>query len=169
MKKLIIVLGCTVLIYGCCNVENSGKLSGEIKAEIDSLLSYWHKDVADANFESYFGFMDSTSVFIGTDAAETWTKKEFQTFCKPYFDKENTWTFKALERNIYLSQSEEVAWFDEILDTWMGLCRGSGVLELSNSKWKLKHYVLSVTVPNQDIKEVIKAKYNNDSVFMSGF
>ncbi len=46
-------------------------------------------------------------------------------------------------------------WFDETLDTWMGVCRGSGVLINKNGKWLIKQYVLSLTVPNEKMKEVI--------------
>ena len=46
--------------------------------------------------------------------------------------------------------------FDELLDTWMGVCRGSGVIELVDKKLKIKHYVLSLTIPNDIIDDVIK-------------
>ena len=26
-------------------------------------------------------------------------------------------------------------WFDELLDTWMGICRGSGVIIMENKEW----------------------------------
>ena len=40
----------------------------------------------------------------------------------------------------------------------MKICRGSGVLEKINGKWKIKQYVLSMTIPNDNIDEVIKIK-----------
>jgi hypothetical protein len=57
-----------------------------------------------------------------------------------------------------------MAWFDEVLDTWMGLSRGSGVIILTSDGWKIKHYVLSVTVPNEDIKAVIEAKKETEKI-----
>ena len=111
--------------------------------------------------------MDSISVFVGTDAGEVWTKKQFKTFSKPYFDKGKAWDFTAIDRNIYIDESGKIVWFDELLNTWMGICRGSGVLKKINNQWKIKHYVLSVTVPNDDIDKVIKAKQRNDSLFIS--
>ena len=40
-----------------------------------------------------------------------------------------------------------------------GLCAGkSGVLEKIGDKWKIKQYVLSMTVPNDVSNEVIKIK-----------
>jgi hypothetical protein len=65
---------------------------------------------------------------------------------------------------IYFSESGKMAWFDEVLDTWMGLSRGSGVIILTSDGWKIKHYVLSVTVPNEDIKAVIEAKKETEKI-----
>jgi hypothetical protein len=40
----------------------------------------------------------------------------------------------------------------------MKICRGSGVAVLDNNQWKIKHYVLSMTIPNDNADEVIKVK-----------
>ena len=102
--------------------------------------------------------MSEESIFIGTDATENWNKKQFQTFAKPYFDKGKAWNFKAIERNIYFSENGKIVWFDELLSTQMKICRGSGVLVQENGQWKIKHYVLSMTVPNDNVDEVVKIK-----------
>ena len=128
------------------------------KAAINTLLDSWHKAASDANFKEYFSALSENSIYIGTDATENWTKKEFEIWAKPYFDKGKAWSFTALQRNIYFSPDKKLAWFDELLDTQMKICRGSGVLEKSNGQWKIKHYVLSMTVPNDNVDEVIKAK-----------
>jgi hypothetical protein len=39
----------------------------------------------------------------------------------------------------------------------MKICRGSGVLVKIDGKWKIKHYVLSMTIPNK-MNAVIKIK-----------
>lgn len=133
---------------------------------IDQLLNQWHQDVAHYQFEAYFDAMTVDAVFVGTDASEVWSKKEFMNFSRPYFEKKQTWDFKPLQRNIYIQAQYKYAAFDEILDTWMGLCRGSGVVVFTEKGWKIKHYVLSVTVPNEDIKAVSKAKKVNDSLYI---
>ena len=51
----------------------------------------------------------------------------------------------------------------------MGTCRGSGVLEKKDKKWKIKHYVLSVEIPNDDVQTIIAAKKKSDSIFLSNF
>jgi hypothetical protein len=40
----------------------------------------------------------------------------------------------------------------------MKICRGSGVLQLTAQGWKIKHYVLSMTIPNETTDAVIKIK-----------
>ena len=40
----------------------------------------------------------------------------------------------------------------------MKICRGSGVLQKIEGEWKIKHYVLSMTVPNENVKEVVEIK-----------
>jgi len=48
--------------------------------------------------------------------------------------------------------------FDELLDTQMKICRGSGVLIKQGDQWKVQHYVLSMTMPNEQIKAAVKIK-----------
>ena len=102
--------------------------------------------------------MTSNGVFIGTDASENWQLEAFKTFSKPYFDKGKAWSFKSLKRNIYFDKSQNTAWFDELLDTQMKICRGSGVLIKVGNDWKIAHYVLSMTIPNDNTNEVVKIK-----------
>lgn len=130
----------------------------DIKKEINIILNNWHKAAAEANFEDYFNAMSEESIFIGTDATENWNKKAFMNFAKPYFDKGKAWNFKTLERNIYSSFNGEIVWFDELLNTQMKICRGSGILIKENGTWKIKHYVLSMTIPNNISNDVIKIK-----------
>ena len=128
------------------------------KKKVTQFLDQWHAAAAAANFETYFDAMAEESIYIGTDATENWNKKQFQAFAKPYFDKGRAWNFKAFERNIYFNENAKLVWFDELLSTQMKICRGSGVLVLENGQWKIKHYVLSMTIPNDTTDEVVKIK-----------
>jgi hypothetical protein len=125
---------------------------------INTILDSWHKAAANAEFDNYFSYMTSNGVFIGTDATENWQLDAFKAFSKPYFDKGKAWSFTSLERNIYFDKSHNTAWFDELLDTQMKICRGSGVLIKEGKNWKIAHYVLSMTIPNDTIDEVVKIK-----------
>ncbi|WP_198424925.1 nuclear transport factor 2 family protein [Flavobacterium columnare] len=126
--------------------------------EINTLLNNWHKAASEAKFDLYFKDLSDQSVFIGTDATENWNKKAFMNFAKPYFDKGKAWSFSTLKRTIYLSSDKKTAWFDELLETQMKICRGSGVLIKEGKNWKIKHYVLSMTIPNDNTSEIIKIK-----------
>jgi hypothetical protein len=141
----------------------------KIQNKINQLINNWHTDAANANLAGYIGLMDSTCNYIGTDASENWKRDEFAAFCKPYFDKKTTWDFKTLQRDVQLNADGNTAWFDEILDTHMGTCRGSGALELINGVWKLRQYVLSVAIPNESMNAVKKAKHTADSAYLSNF
>lgn len=77
---------------------------------------------------------------------------------KPAFDKKKTWNFKSIDRHIYFGKDGETAWFDELLNTSMKICRGSGVVMKQNDQWKIEQYVLSMTIPNDLIAPVIKIK-----------
>lgn len=171
MKKITTLFLFVSITVSCKNETQkiSKSATDAIKKETNSVLNNWHKAATEANFENYFGLMNSVSVFIGTDASENWTKKQFQVFSKPYFDKGKAWDFKTLERNIYVNSSGNVVWFDELLKTWMGTCRGSGVLEKEGDTFKIKHYVLSVAIPNDDIQKVVKIVQKSDSIFLKKF
>lgn len=156
MKKSILYVLIFLSFISC--VSNKEFSRGAYKSEINTIVDNWHKDAAETNFDSYFNAMANESVFIGTDATENWNKKDFMTFSKPYFDKGKAWDFTSLERNIYLSEDGKMAWFDELLNTQMKICRGSGILIKEKNQWKIKHYVLSMTIPNENSNEVISLK-----------
>lgn len=137
---------------------NAASAQNKDKAQINSTLDNWHKAASEANYKNYFDALTDDSIFIGTDASENWDKKAFQAFAKPYFDKGKAWNFTMLERHIYFSADKKMAWFDELLNTQMKICRGSGVLVLIDGNWKIKHYVLSMTIPNDNVDDVIKIK-----------
>ena len=149
MKNLFFLLLCT----GFCLAQNTKETTA-----INTILDQWHKAAAEANYKNYMDVLTDDAIYIGTDATENWTKSQFEAFAKPYFDKGKAWSFKALERHVYFSNDGQTAWFDELLDTQMKICRGSGVLVKINNTWKIKHYVLSMTIPNDNTKEVLKIK-----------
>jgi ketosteroid isomerase-like protein len=174
MKKLGLFL-LIIITYSCNNpsaekesqaTENTDSQTVS-KEEINKVLEDWHAAAAQANFEEYFGLMSGDGIFIGTDATENWQNKEFREFAKPYFDKGKAWSFTTLERNIYISENGETAWFDELLNTQTGICRGSGVLEKTQNAWKIKHYVLSIAIPNENVNEITQIKKEFDSALIS--
>ena len=125
------------------------------KTEIDMFIDQWHLSATNADQKAFFDAMDDESIYIGTDASERWTKQEFLTFAKPHFDKGKAWDFKPYDRDVHVSDDGKYVWFSELLNTWMGVCRGSGILQKTSRGWKIKQYHLSVTVPNDTIKDFI--------------
>jgi ketosteroid isomerase-like protein len=128
------------------------------KKQIAKMLDDYNNAAAKADFKTYFEMYTEDAIFIGTDATEYWNKKEFMEWAKPYFEQKKTWHFTSLQRHIYMSKNTKIAWFDELLDTQMKVCRGSGVVIKQNNQWKVQHYVLSTTIPNKEMNAVIKLK-----------
>jgi hypothetical protein len=149
MKKIL-----SILLFITCFAHAQDK---ETK-EINDLLNNWHKAAAEVRFDDYMNALTNDAIYIGTDASENWTKKDYMAYSKPHFDKGKAWSFTALERHVYFDKTFKMAWFDELLNTQMKICRGSGVLVKIGQTWKIKHYVLSMTVPNDNTKEVVKIK-----------
>ena len=160
MKKLnfITVLLLFFTFSVTLSAQNKGFYENVQKKNISKVLDDLNTFAATADYKNYFDLYAEESTFIGTDATEIWNKKEFMIWAKPYFDKGKAWNFTSLKRNITFSKDGTYAWFDEILDTQMKICRGSGVLEKIGGKWKIRQYVLSTTVPNGVIDEVVKIK-----------
>lgn len=159
MKKLIAVYTFTLFLLGFSVLSaQSNKAFEKGKSEISAMLDGFNVAAAKADYNTYFNYFADESTFIGTDATEIWDKKAFMIWAKPHFDKKKTWNFTALKRNIYFSKDGKMAWFDELLDTQMKICRGSGVVEKINGSWKIKQYVLSMTVPNDVVDKVVAEK-----------
>lgn len=160
MKKLnfITVLLLFFTFSVTLSAQNKGFYENVQKKNISKVLDDLNTFAATADYKNYFDLYAEESTFIGTDATEVWNKKEFMAWAKPFFDKGKAWNFRSLKRSISFSKDGNYAWFDEVLDTQMKICRGSGVLEKIGGKWKIRQYVLSTTVPNDVIDEVVIIK-----------
>lgn len=126
------------------------------KKDINAMLDDWHHAAATADETKFFGSMSANAIYIGTDATERWTRDELRKWSKEFFDRDSAWVFKPINRYIHLSDNSEMAWFEEHLNTWMGVCRGSGVLLKTSEGWRLQQYVLSVAVPNDVMKDYVE-------------
>ncbi|WP_315056628.1 nuclear transport factor 2 family protein [Chryseobacterium indoltheticum] len=157
MKKTAIFLTLVLFVLSFTAVSAQARFDKE-KTAINQMLDDFNIAAAKADYKTYFDFFAEESTFIGTDATEIWDKKEFMVWAKPHFDKKKTWDFTSLKRNIHFAKDGKLAWFDELLDTQMKICRGSGVLERINGVWKVKQYVLSMTVPNEIVDRVVDEK-----------
>ena len=123
------------------------------------MLDQWHEAAATADGDAFFGAMTADGIYLDTDATERWLRDELKAWAKKAFERESAWAFTPSNREIYFAGDGKTAWFEELLDTWMGTCRGSGVLTKTTDGWKIKHYNLAILVPNDKIdafKEMMK-------------
>lgn len=156
MKRLLLLF--TIILSSC------GSQKAINTDSISRTIDNWHLAAAQTNFDYYFSLMTSDAIFIGTDASENWQIEEFKAFSKPFFDRGKAWSFTSLERHIY--QHNGVVYFDELLDTQMGICRGSGVMKIEDGTYKIAHYVLSIAVPNENVSSLteLKKQWDNDYI-----
>ena len=123
------------------------------KDRIAWVLDDWHKAAAEADEERYFGHFAPDAVFMGTAAKERWSVKGFRAYAHPHFTRGKSWSFRAMRRVVQVDG--KIAWFDEDLATSnLGPARGSGVLRHDGKQWRIVHYNLTITVPNERFLEV---------------
>lgn len=167
--KIIYAIIALVLAASCASDQNTPTATdttGSIQ-HINAMLDSFNVAAAKADYNTYFNFYTADAIFTGTDATERWNKQEFMAWAKPIFDKGSAWNFSTLERHIYFDKTGSLAWFDELLNTQMKICRGSGVLVKEGDDWKVKQYILSAMVPNSLLDSVIKLKAPEEDAIIS--
>jgi SnoaL-like domain len=145
-------------------LAGSGLAQNQVQ-QVAAVLDDWHEAASVANEARYFGHFAANGVFMGTDATERWTVREFRAWAKPQFQRKSAWSFKARDRHIDFAADGKTAWFDEMLDTPnLGVCRGSGVLVRTGRDWKIAQYNLSIAIPNAlaggIVKEIVAQQHN---------
>jgi hypothetical protein len=124
---------------------------------IELALDQFHQAASKADANAYFGLFAPEGVFIGTDATERWTVEDFKKYAMPHFSKGKGWTYAPGKRHVDLAPGGTVAWFDELLSNESyGTCRGSGVLRKIAGSWKISQYHLTIPIPNDLAKPVVK-------------
>lgn len=164
MSRFIIACSVIASFFSACSPKQAAIDPSNEKQAIAAVLDSLNRAAGAAHFEQYFALYADSAIFMGTDATEHWDKPAFMAFAKPYFDKGKAWSFQAIDRHIYLDSKGEFAWFDELLNTQMKICRGSGVLRKINQQWKIEQYVLSMTIPNSLTKSIVPMKTEEDSL-----
>lgn len=156
--KLYHIFISVLILTSVVSAQNYSDISitdSTLTISVNSFIDDWHNDASNADVV-YFDKIAVDGIYIGTDATELWTKDEFYLWSQKYFEKGKAWSFTTIERNIYFSDDKQYAWFDELLETGMGVCRASGVLLRNGDSWEIKHYHLSVAIPNEKMKKVKK-------------
>ena len=146
-------------VWRISGITDTRRLSGcktRSSQEVNHLMEAWHQAASVADDELFFSSMTADGVYIGTDPKERWTRDELKVWSAPYFKRDTAWNLMPLSRNVAFSPDESIGWFDEMLDSWMGLCRASGVVVRTKEGWKIKHYHLSIAVPNDVTPDYLK-------------
>lgn len=120
----------------------------------DTVLDQWHRAAAHSDLETYFNLVSPDFVFVGSQADEVWNKAAFYAYAQPHFAQGNGWKMQSLQRNWYGKAESGLLYFDELVDSAMGICRGSGVMKKQGETWKVAHYVLSLTIANELVPQV---------------
>jgi len=138
-------------VYAKKNLRSEGTDISVINKKMDDF-----HDAADKGDNArYLNHFAKDGVFMGTD---DWERRPFPAFLEyvnKHFKDGKGWSYKPVKRYTSLNKAKNVAWLDEILESkkW-GRFRGTAVLEKVGRVWKLKHYSLSVLVPNETWEEV---------------
>lgn len=157
MKQLLATFAffLTSLLGGMAAAQSTGS-DAAFRQQINSFMDQWHKDAAAAD-PVYFDKMAANGIYIGTDKSEIWTRDQFKAWATPFFDRKKAWSFTAMKRNVYFSADKKYIWFDEQLDTQMGICQASGVIHHTAAGFEIEHYQLSLAVPNPLMDQFTKA------------
>lgn len=148
----IVLTTCLSLVFAGPFAQSSN-VDADYKRQIGAFLDQWHDDAAHSR-ASYFDKIAVDGIYIGTDKTERWTREEFQEWAKKYFATPSAWILKPVSRHIYVSDDKKFIWFDEQLNTEMGLCQGSGVIRNTPRGFKIEHYQLSVAIPNALVDQI---------------
>lgn len=142
-----ILLACCALLLSLGALAQPAGADAAFKQQVNAFIDAWHDDAAHAR-PAYFDKIAKDGVYIGTDKTELWQRDAFKAWARRFFERGSAWSFKATRRNVYLSPDRQFIWFDELLDTQMGVCQASGVIRKTGEGFEIAHYQLSIAVPN---------------------
>jgi hypothetical protein len=140
MKIIVLITTLFTITFSQYTASNDG---------VENVLNSLHLYASEANGEKYFNLFSEDAVFFGTDMSERWNLDEFKAYGMPIFEKGSGWTYIMTTRNIFFSDDGKTAWFDEVLtNKKYGDFRGTGVLKIVGSEWKIAQYNLLLPIPN---------------------
>jgi uncharacterized protein (TIGR02246 family) len=121
---------------------------------IDAVLDDWHAAAAASDLPRYLAHFTEDAIFLGTDATERWTVDQLRAYAEAPFAAGRGWRMRAVRRDVVVRG--DVAWVDEDLDAVnLGPARGRAVLvREADGAWRIAHYDLAVTVPNERFEAV---------------
>ncbi|RTL23424.1 MAG: hypothetical protein EKK52_03940 [Burkholderiales bacterium] len=151
MKRILLTVGLWLALWA--THAHAVDANDALRQRVAAFLDEWHDDAAHSR-QAYFDKIAPDGVYIGTDKTERWVRDDFKRWAAPYFAKPSAWAFKATKRHIASSEDGRWIWFDEQLETQMGLCQASGVIRNGKQGLRIAHYQLSLTVPNELVDRI---------------
>lgn len=135
---------------------------------INKKMNDFHDAADKGDAARYLNHFSEDGVFMGTDDWERWPYDAFSKYVDKHFKDGKGWSYKPVKRFTNVSSQQGFAWVDEIVESekW-GRFRGTAVLEKTEQGWKLKHYSLTVLVPNEsweEVSEVTKKAFGDRTV-----
>ena len=137
-----------LLLAVCSMPAAAADASASDTQQVNAFIDEWHDDAAHAR-SRFFDKMAPGAIYIGTDKSERWTRDELKAWSKKYFERPSAWAFTAIKRNVAFSADKSFIWFYEQLNTQMGVCQASGVVQRTANGLQILHYQLSIAVPNE--------------------
>jgi hypothetical protein len=131
-------------------------LDPETARTVARVLDDFHDAAAHADEDRYFAHFAPDAVFLGTDATERWDVVAFRAYAHPHFANGKGWTYRAVARHLSAESSGGAIWFDELLESRIGPCRGTGVLLRSGGTFLIAQYNLTLTIPNERVDDLRK-------------
>lgn len=164
MKNMrpVIALAATILLLVAAGAALGQEAAGDAAfiTRVNAFVDEWHADAAHARL-AYFDKIAPDGVYIGTDRTERWPRDAFKAWAARFFERPSAWSFTARQRNVAFTPDRTVIWFDEQLDSAMGVLQASGVMRAraGDGGFEIVHYQLSIAVPNDvqpKVSELIK-------------
>ena len=107
MRKTIFIY---ILIHlGACDAPDH-------QERINNTLDSLHYFASKADQKNYIDLFSKNAVFFGTDIEERWPINLFNSYVKSRFDTGTGWTYQVNSRNIFISEDNNSAWFDELVE-----------------------------------------------------
>ncbi len=127
-----------------------------LRREAHRVVDDWHAAAAVGDAERYLAHMAPDSVFLGTDATERWDLTAFRAYVERFMTPGKGWVYVPSDRTVVVPEDSDLAWFDERLaSAGYGELRGTGVLRRDAETWRIVHYSMTFTVPNEVARDVV--------------
>jgi len=157
-RTALIIAACLVMAGAAGadpTVSGAAESEADYRARVEAFVDEWHADAAGARL-AYFDKIAADGIYIGTDRTERWTRDAFKAWAGRFFARPSAWSFTPLHRNLGFTPDRSLIWFDEQLDSAMGVLQASGVMRATGAGFEIVHYQLSIAVPN-DVQPQVSA------------